>query len=341
MKRISTLLLFLLTLLTGYAQNPFATYGYKPKMATLSNGRFDEFHDKDRIIEIGSVKFDTKTNKIVGPAESDTLDTVMDIQTVSRFISIDPHAERYYSISPYAYCNNNPVNCIDPDGRDWYRHNETGNYYWQEGHDELEGYTNVGTSVSIQLGEDSYFNAYQNAGIMANQAVDAFGLISSSGKLQNQFLGKNSPLSENSKSELFNALVNQETSAIGLKIGKGLLTAEMIASGASTIWSLGRLSIYVSSRLFPKMGGNIFNKAVAQITTRIGRDGKAVEVIFKDGSKIDINATRVKEWIPQNHPNAPSGTLQKIKFEESLPGSKGYKRPPTTEEIKFLNSLFK
>ena len=53
MKRISTLLLFLLTLLTGYAQNPFATYGYKPKMATLSNGRFDEFHDKDRIIEIG------------------------------------------------------------------------------------------------------------------------------------------------------------------------------------------------------------------------------------------------------------------------------------------------
>lgn len=125
MKRISTLLLFLLTLLTGYAQNPFATYGYKPKMATLSNGRFDEFHDKDRIIEIGSVKFDTKTNKIVGPAESDTLDTVMDIQTVSRFISIDPNAERYYSISPYAYCNNNPVNCIDPDGRDWYRHNET------------------------------------------------------------------------------------------------------------------------------------------------------------------------------------------------------------------------
>ena len=50
MKRISTLLLFLLTLLTGYAQNPFATYGYKPKMATLSNGHFDEFHDKDRII---------------------------------------------------------------------------------------------------------------------------------------------------------------------------------------------------------------------------------------------------------------------------------------------------
>lgn len=83
----------------------------------------------------------------------------------------------------------------------------------------MEGYTNVGASVSIQLGEDSYFNAYQNAGIMANQAVSAFSLISSSGKLQNQFLGKNSPLSGNSQSELYNALINQETSAIGLKIG--------------------------------------------------------------------------------------------------------------------------
>lgn len=233
MRRITAFLLFLLILLTGYAQNPFAAYGYEPTMATLSNGRFDEFHDKNRIVEIGSIKFDTKTNKIVGLVGADTLDSVMDVQTVSRFISIDPHAERYYSISPYAYCNNNPVNYVDPDGRDWYRHNENGSYYWQEGHDELEGYTNVGSSVSIQLGDDSYFNAYQNTGVMANQAVNAFGLISSSAKLQNQFLGKNSPLSENSKSELFNGLVNQETNEIGLKVGQALwgLTASEFVGG--------------------------------------------------------------------------------------------------------------
>ena len=262
MKRIITLLLFLLTLLTGYAQNPFATYGYKPKMATLSNGRFNEFHDKDRIVEIGSVKFDTKTNKIVGLAELDTLDTAMDVQTVSRFISIDPNAERYYSISPYAYCNNNPVNCVDPDGRDWYRHNETGNYYWQEGHDELEGYTNVGSSVSIQLGENSYFNAYQNAGIMANQAVDAFGLISSSGKLQNQFLGKNSPLSENSKSELFNALNSRNVDEIARPIGEALVqygAAELggIALGKVLTWSVKGINSLLSSK-----GGELFKFSV-------------------------------------------------------------------------------
>lgn len=32
----------------------------------------------------------------------------------------DPLADKYYSISPYAFCNNNPVNYIDPDGRGIY-----------------------------------------------------------------------------------------------------------------------------------------------------------------------------------------------------------------------------
>jgi len=36
----------------------------------------------------------------------------------SRFTSVDPHAENNYSISPYAYCENNPVNAIDLDGQD-------------------------------------------------------------------------------------------------------------------------------------------------------------------------------------------------------------------------------
>lgn len=37
-----------------------------------------------------------------------------------RFTTMDPLAEKYYSISPYAYCANNPVNAIDPDGRSIY-----------------------------------------------------------------------------------------------------------------------------------------------------------------------------------------------------------------------------
>ena len=33
-----------------------------------------------------------------------------------RFTTIDPLAEKYPDISPYAYCNGNPVNFVDPDG---------------------------------------------------------------------------------------------------------------------------------------------------------------------------------------------------------------------------------
>ena len=40
-----------------------------------------------------------------------------DVAGVPMWTSVDPLAENYYSISPYTYCENNPVNAIDPDGR--------------------------------------------------------------------------------------------------------------------------------------------------------------------------------------------------------------------------------
>ena len=37
-----------------------------------------------------------------------------------RFTTMDPLCEKYYSISPYAYCANDPVNLVDPSGMtDW------------------------------------------------------------------------------------------------------------------------------------------------------------------------------------------------------------------------------
>ena len=32
------------------------------------------------------------------------------------FLSVDPLAEKYYGISPYAYCSGNPINRVDPEG---------------------------------------------------------------------------------------------------------------------------------------------------------------------------------------------------------------------------------
>ena len=36
---------------------------------------------------------------------------------LARWDRMDPLSEKYYSTSPYAYCENDPVNTIDPDGR--------------------------------------------------------------------------------------------------------------------------------------------------------------------------------------------------------------------------------
>lgn len=40
---------------------------------------------------------------------------------------MDPLCEKYYGVSPYAYCHNNPIMRIDPDGMDDY-YNEDGQY---------------------------------------------------------------------------------------------------------------------------------------------------------------------------------------------------------------------
>ena len=36
---------------------------------------------------------------------------------IGRWTAVDPLAEKYYSMSPYGYCLDDPVNAIDPDGR--------------------------------------------------------------------------------------------------------------------------------------------------------------------------------------------------------------------------------
>lgn len=98
--------------------NPFAKYGYKAKVATLSNGKYLEVHDLDSIVTIGTIRWNVARQKIVGDIKIDTLN--IDAQPIGdiagRWISMDPLSEEFTNWSPYTFVNNNPLKFNDPTG---------------------------------------------------------------------------------------------------------------------------------------------------------------------------------------------------------------------------------
>ena len=99
--------------------NPFEEFGYTPKIATLSKGKYVEFYDQDTIVQIGGAVFNTVTMKIMGFVEYDTIRNEYNIspEVISRWLSPDPLSSEYPSWSPYNYAADNPIFYTDPDGR--------------------------------------------------------------------------------------------------------------------------------------------------------------------------------------------------------------------------------
>lgn len=60
---------------------------------------------------------------------------------LGRWHVIDPLIENHYENSPYSYCNNEPVNRVDPDGNDWFRKKDADDdwmYIWRIDDQEME-----------------------------------------------------------------------------------------------------------------------------------------------------------------------------------------------------------
>ena len=103
---------------SAHAQQPFLKYGVTVKVATLSNGRFQEFFTNDSLRRIGSVVYDTRLRRVAYLLPPDSLVGHAKADITSRWMSPDPLAEKYMYISPYVYGNDNPVRYSDHDGRE-------------------------------------------------------------------------------------------------------------------------------------------------------------------------------------------------------------------------------
>ena len=83
---------------------------------------------------------------------------------ISRWWGVDALAEKYYSISPYAYCANNPVKFIDPTGMsyDWVQDKENRIKWDQNATPDTEGYLGKTVYATNENGEFRYGDQYGN-----------------------------------------------------------------------------------------------------------------------------------------------------------------------------------
>lgn len=131
--------------------------------------------------EVRYAEFDKNTLSLTLLDDSaNVIKTLVLSPNEKKFLTIDPLCEKYYSISPYAYCMNNPVNAIDPDGKDsylliWFSgNNETGhagiavdNYKQQEVRDRrgnvvLDSKGNP-TNEMVKDGTMTYYDLWPNS----------------------------------------------------------------------------------------------------------------------------------------------------------------------------------
>ena len=102
--------------------NPFASLGMKTHpMLTLSHGEYIEVFEDDTLRRLGSVIFNTVTNKIAYVILNDDKKYGAELKRpkeTSRFLSVDPLARQYPFYTPYQFSGNNPIACTDIDGKE-------------------------------------------------------------------------------------------------------------------------------------------------------------------------------------------------------------------------------
>jgi len=117
MKKVFLFLSVLFVACSLHAQDIFKQHGIEREILTLSKGKYEEIFTNEEIVQIGTVLLNTKTNKVVQFLDEETETISFKAEHSSRWLSPDPLARKFPEVNPYAFCNNNPIKFVDPDGR--------------------------------------------------------------------------------------------------------------------------------------------------------------------------------------------------------------------------------
>lgn len=102
--------------------NPYSSIGKKaPKMATLTDGEYEEFFQKDSLVQIGTTIMNRYSGEVVFFAETNPEKFEQfrkHNEKNFRFLSVDPSSSKYAWQSPYSAMGNNPILIVDPTGGD-------------------------------------------------------------------------------------------------------------------------------------------------------------------------------------------------------------------------------
>jgi hypothetical protein len=123
MKRAVLFFSILFIVASIQAQDIFKQHGYNKEMLTLSKGKYKEVFTNDEVVQIGTVLLNTKDGKVIKFLEDGNPELSYKEEYSSRFLTMDPLAEKFPWQSPYVFCSNNPVNRIDPTGMADFWHN--------------------------------------------------------------------------------------------------------------------------------------------------------------------------------------------------------------------------